>query len=158
MASGAGASDSSDSDSDSDEDDGDEDGFVDTSAKAGSDLDFLKKRAVGDIDEAAQHDEEDGSEGREEVDEEMDGGDDVEETEENDDVVNANGEEHSKEAGEDQENEEEEEDLAESGRLFVRNLTYGCTEEDLRSMFSQFGDISDLHMPTDKQGRFKGFA
>ena len=34
---------------------------------------------------------------------------------------------------------EEEEDLADSGRLFVRNLPYTSTEEDLEQLFSKFG-------------------
>lgn len=34
---------------------------------------------------------------------------------------------------------EEEEDLADSGRLFVRNLPYTSTEEDLEQLFSTFG-------------------
>lgn len=34
---------------------------------------------------------------------------------------------------------EEEEDVAESGRLFIRNMPYTCTEEDLKEVFSKHG-------------------
>lgn len=34
---------------------------------------------------------------------------------------------------------EEEEDVAESGRLFVRNLPYTCTEDDLKELFDKHG-------------------
>lgn len=34
---------------------------------------------------------------------------------------------------------EEEEDVAESGRLFIRNLPYTCTEEDLKEVFIKHG-------------------
>lgn len=35
---------------------------------------------------------------------------------------------------------EEEEDVAESGRLFIRNLPYTCTEEDLKEVFIKHGE------------------
>lgn len=34
---------------------------------------------------------------------------------------------------------EEEEDVAESGRLFVRNLPYTCTEDELKELFTKHG-------------------
>lgn len=36
---------------------------------------------------------------------------------------------------------EEEEDIAESGRLFVRNLPYTCTEEEIKELFSKHGEF-----------------
>lgn len=36
---------------------------------------------------------------------------------------------------------EEEEDVAESGRLFVRNLPYTCTEEELKELFTKHGQM-----------------
>nr|XP_033811608.1 probable RNA-binding protein 19 [Geotrypetes seraphini]XP_033811609.1 probable RNA-binding protein 19 [Geotrypetes seraphini] len=54
---------------------------------------------------------------------------------------------------------EEEEDLADSGRLFVRNLPYTCSEEDLEKIFSKYGPISEIHLPVDGlTKRPKGFA
>ncbi|XP_062999963.1 probable RNA-binding protein 19 [Elgaria multicarinata webbii] len=54
---------------------------------------------------------------------------------------------------------EEEEDLSESGRLFVRNLPYTSTEEDLEAMFSKYGPLSEIHFPIDGLTKKpKGFA
>ncbi|NWV51221.1 RBM19 protein, partial [Daphoenositta chrysoptera] len=54
---------------------------------------------------------------------------------------------------------EEEEDLAESGRLFVRNLPFTSTEEDLEKVFSKYGPLSEIHFPIDKLTKKpKGFA
>ncbi|KAI7807500.1 probable RNA-binding protein 19 [Triplophysa rosa] len=44
---------------------------------------------------------------------------------------------------------EEEEDVAESGRLFVRNLPYTCTEDDLKELFIKHGPLSEVHFPID---------
>ncbi|KAG0258745.1 hypothetical protein DFQ27_004474 [Actinomortierella ambigua] len=40
--------------------------------------------------------------------------------------------------------------IADTGRLFVRNLPYGCTEEELRALFEKFGPLSEIHMPINK--------
>ncbi|TWW60369.1 RNA-binding protein 19 [Takifugu flavidus] len=54
---------------------------------------------------------------------------------------------------------EEEEDVAESGRLFVRNLPYTCTEEELKELFAKHGPLSELHFPIDSlTKKTKGFA
>ncbi|XP_053938393.1 probable RNA-binding protein 19 [Cuculus canorus] len=54
---------------------------------------------------------------------------------------------------------EEEEDLSESGRLFVRNLPFTSTEEDLEKIFSKYGPISEIHFPIDRlTKKSKGFA
>uniref|UniRef100_A0A8C5SLD5 RNA binding motif protein 19 n=1 Tax=Laticauda laticaudata TaxID=8630 RepID=A0A8C5SLD5_LATLA len=54
---------------------------------------------------------------------------------------------------------EEEEDLSESGRLFVRNLPYTCTEEEIEALFSKYGPLSEIHFPIDSlTKRPKGFA
>lgn len=54
---------------------------------------------------------------------------------------------------------EEEEDLTESGRLFVRNLSYSCTEDDLEKLFRKYGNLTEIHLPVDSlTKRPKGFA
>ncbi|XP_061352863.1 multiple RNA-binding domain-containing protein 1-like [Gastrolobium bilobum] len=47
----------------------------------------------------------------------------------------------------------------ESWRLFVRNLPYTTTEEELEEHFSQFGSVSQVHLVVDKDTkRSKGIA
>ncbi|KAJ0041721.1 hypothetical protein NL108_008021, partial [Boleophthalmus pectinirostris] len=54
---------------------------------------------------------------------------------------------------------EEEEDVSESGRLFVRNLSYTCTEEEIKELFTKFGPLSEVLFPIDTlTKRPKGFA
>ncbi|KAF3939845.1 Nucleolin [Dactylella cylindrospora] len=51
------------------------------------------------------------------------------------------------------------EKITETGRLFVRNLTYSITEEELTELFSPFGELEEVHLPVDpKSHKPKGFA
>lgn len=44
-------------------------------------------------------------------------------------------------------------------KLFVGNLSYNVTEDELRGVFSQYGEITDLKVITDRMsGRSKGIA
>jgi cold-inducible RNA-binding protein len=46
-----------------------------------------------------------------------------------------------------------------NNRLYVGNLSYDVTSEGLRSCFAECGDVSDLHIATDREtGRARGFA
>ncbi|KAL1195109.1 Polyadenylate-binding protein 6 [Cardamine amara subsp. amara] len=50
-------------------------------------------------------------------------------------------------------------DVLVTGRLFVRNLPYTTTEEELMEHFSKFGEISEVHLVLDKETkRSKGFS
>ncbi|XP_078681170.1 putative RNA-binding protein 19 isoform X2 [Branchiostoma floridae x Branchiostoma belcheri] len=44
---------------------------------------------------------------------------------------------------------DEDESIAESGRLFIRNLPYLCKEEDLEGLFSKYGPLTECHIPID---------
>lgn len=91
------------------------------------------------------------------------------ETKESDTVGNAN------------DSDEEAADAGESGRLFVRNLPYTATPEEVEEYFSQFGEfvphnqitvtdtslcdsmtcagqITEVHLPRDSSKRLKGFG
>ncbi|VDO12895.1 unnamed protein product [Rodentolepis nana] len=50
-------------------------------------------------------------------------------------------------------------DIKDSGRLYVRNLSYEAKEEELRELFEKFGNLSECHLCFDKKlQRSKGFA
>ena len=53
----------------------------------------------------------------------------------------------------------DEEPIADSGRLFVRNLSYSTTEDDLTELFSKYGPITEMNMLVDKgSGQSIGLA
>lgn len=44
-------------------------------------------------------------------------------------------------------------------KIYVGNLSYDTTTEDLESFFSQYGEFEDVKLITDREtGRSKGFA
>ncbi|PIR61591.1 MAG: RNA-binding protein [Candidatus Pacebacteria bacterium CG_4_10_14_0_8_um_filter_43_12] len=44
-------------------------------------------------------------------------------------------------------------------KIFVGNLSYNLTEDEVRNVFSQYGEIEDLRWITDRMsGRFKGLC
>jgi len=50
-------------------------------------------------------------------------------------------------------------DIADTGRIFIRNLPFTISEEDLRSLFEPYGQLSEVFIPLDPTlKRSKGFA
>jgi cold-inducible RNA-binding protein len=44
-------------------------------------------------------------------------------------------------------------------KLYVGNLSYSVTPKTLEELFGQFGEVEDVHVPTDRStGRPRGFA
>jgi len=44
-------------------------------------------------------------------------------------------------------------------KMYVGNLPFSATELDVRELFSQHGDVTDIHLPMDREsGRPRGFA
>jgi cold-inducible RNA-binding protein len=44
-------------------------------------------------------------------------------------------------------------------KLYVGNLSFDSTKQDLESHFSQYGSVTDVHLPEDREtGRPRGFA
>ncbi|KAI9457851.1 hypothetical protein HD554DRAFT_2141462 [Boletus coccyginus] len=51
------------------------------------------------------------------------------------------------------------ETIQQTSRLFLRNLTFSCTDNDLLSLFRPFGEIAQVHIPLDPVSRqSKGLA
>lgn len=49
--------------------------------------------------------------------------------------------------------------IAQTGRLFVRNLPYSATEDDLKAVFEKFGEVREAHIVLDKTTKkSKGYA
>src|SRR5438876_8698787 len=43
--------------------------------------------------------------------------------------------------------------------LFVGNMSFHTSESDLRTLFEPYGEITRIHLPTDREtGRARGFA
>ena len=43
--------------------------------------------------------------------------------------------------------------------MYVGNLSWTATETDVRALFEQYGDVTDIHLPSDREtGRPRGFA
>lgn len=52
-----------------------------------------------------------------------------------------------------------EEDIAESGRIFLRNLAYTTTENDIQELFTKYGPLAEVNLPIDSTTRKpKGFG
>ncbi len=44
-------------------------------------------------------------------------------------------------------------------KMYVGNLSFDTTKQELESLFSEHGAVTDVHMPTDRDtGRPRGFA
>lgn len=46
----------------------------------------------------------------------------------------------------------------ETKKLYVKNLDWNLTEEQVKEYFSQFGEIASIKLPLDKFKRRRGFA
>uniref|UniRef100_T1HN71 RRM domain-containing protein n=1 Tax=Rhodnius prolixus TaxID=13249 RepID=T1HN71_RHOPR len=52
-----------------------------------------------------------------------------------------------------------EENIGESGRIFIRNLAYSLTEEEIQNLFTKFGPLAEVILPIDRISRqLKGYG
>ncbi len=44
-------------------------------------------------------------------------------------------------------------------KMYVGNLSFDTNQQDLEALFSEFGTVTDVHLPSDREtGRPRGFA
>ena len=44
-------------------------------------------------------------------------------------------------------------------KMYVGNLPFSASDAELRELFAQYGDVTDVHLPMDREmGRPRGFA
>ncbi|KAL0490442.1 RNA-binding protein 19 [Acrasis kona] len=56
-------------------------------------------------------------------------------------------------------NDDDDDDAIDEGRLFVYNLSYSTSEDELLHLFKPFGEVSEIHIPIDKDSKkSKGVA
>jgi len=127
-----------------------------------SDLDFLKSKQKK-VDDLEEEDSEDSSSAssssssEEEEEEDNEAGDNKANDANRDEQPN-----QKQEVVDMDENDEDEELDSEihvsDSRLFVRNLPFETSEEELEEYFSPFGRVVECHIPVDDQKRNKGYA
>ncbi|CAJ0584814.1 unnamed protein product, partial [Mesorhabditis spiculigera] len=83
---------------------------------------------------------------------------------ESDEENEESAEKQAEDAGVDEEASKKEEErtrdeILETGRLFVRNLPFVTTEDDLTGLFKRYGEVSEVQLIVDKKtGKCKGFG
>jgi hypothetical protein len=125
--------------------------------------------SVGDLMRLENNDDDDDDDDEEDDDDNVQGKDDDDDEDEDDDEEDDDeGEETEKKEkrakkekkekkNEDEEKEEEKkeeeqvEEQDDTGRLFVRNLPFSASEDDLYKLFKKHGDISEVHIPIDRE-------
>ncbi|KAL2609507.1 hypothetical protein R1flu_028080 [Riccia fluitans] len=138
-----------------------------------SDTDYLKSKVKTNWSDSEDEQEEEEAQKKEKLDDEEEEDSEEEKDEEEkiegdttppvivsgENVDDVEGREHDTEVGAHQVDAQEQESVAETGRLFVRNLPYTASQEDLTEIFSKFGQLSEVHLVLDKATkRSKGFA
>lgn len=163
-----GTSNDSDSDQDSSDSDSDDESvdIMKSDKRHMSDMDFLRSKVVGDKDSFSDDEKEDGGNDNNTIGDV----DDASSTEDGDDDHSSSdsSDAHSetvKDLAEDNtiDNNDGQRDASEqkivtNARLFVRNLPFSATEEELKDFFTGYGNIIEYHIPADDTNRNKGYA
>ena len=146
------SSDESGSDDESDEDDLDPLEATTRTGALGKESDFLRSKtiAVQDLDETKELNGEDEEQSEEDEETPMKA-----ETHFHHGAI-SDGDEKITETSD--EVEPENDNATSSTRLFVRNIAFDTSEEDMKEFFSSYGNVEECHIPVDDQRRGKGFG
>ena len=166
---GDSSSDDSSSSSSSDEDEMDDvspmKNFEKKEKSGLSDLDFLKskQKKVADLDEADASDDKSTSDSSSSSSDNDSSDEEAPSSEKDATAVpdEMDDKENDKVVEENEFDEDEHVDTPEdsnNARLFVRNLPFATTEEELKEYFASIGSVTECHIPVDDQKRNKGFA
>jgi multiple RNA-binding domain-containing protein 1 len=49
-------------------------------------------------------------------------------------------------------------EIDDTGRLFIRNLPFSVTEDELKELFASYGPITEVHLPLDSDRNRKGYG
>lgn len=130
-------------------------------SKTMSDLEYLRSK-VGRFSKDSEQDSDDEEEGDDDVEDAAD-----EEEEEEDarlydrdhmDVSKEDGKGQGEAEEKAQTGEEDDEDNTDESRLFIKNIPFITTEDELRQLFASHGNITEVHIPLDKERKGKGIA
>lgn len=164
---GSTESDSSDEDSSDSDSDDDSVDILKTDNQNVSDMDFLRSKVVDDKDNFSDHDDDDAD--GEEITKSMENENDAKSsTVNNDDQSSSDSSDNvsgpMKDSSGDIDAESEGQrdvcvqNLLTNARLFIRNLPFSATEEEIKDSFSGYGNIIECHIPVDDTNRNKGYA
>jgi len=137
-----------------------------------SDMDYFKSKQSNwkdepETNEDSDSEDESASDDEDDEDDEDEGDEDDEDGDEDDEDGDEDGDEDDEEKGKEKLEGEENKDvnaadmeaLSETGRIFVRNLPYTATEEEVAELFEKFGKLSAVHILVDRSTkRSKGLA
>jgi multiple RNA-binding domain-containing protein 1 len=145
-------SNSGDASSEDDEVDSGDDAVGPSAAAPISDMDYLrsKMKAKIDVDAVAPPAV---------LDEASESDEDADEDEKSDDDAGSGqGDEDAETANATEEACVEKDEAEHSGRVYVRNLPFLATEEELTALFVKHGEVTSVHIPVDESRRSKGYA
>lgn len=143
------------SDSDSDDESVD---IMKTDKQHMSDMDFLRSKVVNDKGSFSDNDEHDGEVNRDAIAASDNGHSSTSDSSDSDDSHSKSVKDMESSAVKDSQGDNSEQKIVTNARLFIRNLPFSATEEELKDFFSGYGNIIECHIPVDDTNRNKGYA